>query len=258
MGSFELSRLLRRLHAPRRRPDDRARHRRDLAAELMADHERLHSRKRWTMIKQTPWFRPLLACLCVAVIGVAACNAPTEYEVQMGQHLNLSIPDVAKSGDGLFGQIEDMVQFVENWPDVEGVSVSVNELEGGPVAVDLMVWGQALDGNALAGAVTDEFPALADAEVTIEPLNGTAEGNLGEAFGHAVFDLEITGETVEEIQAQILQQIAEQGFTGDAVVEVHEEDGVQTINVELTDVVEEADGSQGETEDTIVIERIQE
>ena len=210
------------------------------------------------MIKRTPWFRPLLASICVLAVGIAACNAPTEYEVQMGEHLTLSIPEAAKSGDGLFDEIEAMVQFVETWPEVESVSVSVNEVDGGPVTVDLMVWGQALDGDALAAAITDQFPALAGAELSIEPLSGTVEGNLGEAFGHAVFDFEVEGETAEEIQAQILQQLAEQGFAGDATVEVVDEDGVQTINIELTDVVEEEDGSQGETEDKIVIERIQE
>ncbi len=256
MGSSELDRLLRRLHTPRR-SDDRARHRRELVTELTADHQRLHTRKRWTMMKQTPWFRPLLACLGVLMLGVAACNAPTEYEVQMGQHLTLTVPDAAKNGD-LMPQLDQMVTFVEQWPDVEGVSVCVNELEGGPVTTDLMVWGQALDGDALATAITDEFPALADAQVNIEPLAGTVEGNLGDAVGHAVFDLEVTGETAEEIREGILQQIYEQGFSGDAVVEVHEENGVQTVNVELTDVVEEEDGSQGETEDKIVIERIQE
>ena len=46
------------------------------------------------MIKQTPWFRPLLACLSVLIIGVAACNAPTEYEVQMGQMNAAMAPDI--------------------------------------------------------------------------------------------------------------------------------------------------------------------
>jgi len=256
MGSNELDRLLRRLHAPRQ-GEDRTRHRRDLGAELTADHQRLHTRKRWTMMKQTPWFRPLLACLGVLILGVAACNAPTEYEVEMGQHLTLTVPDASKSGE-LMPQLDQIVTFVEQWPDVEGVSVSVNELEGGPVTTDLMVWGQALDGDALVAAIADQFPALAQAQVAIEPLSGVVEGNLGEAFGHAIFDLEVTGETAEEIQAAILQQIYEQGFSGDAVVDVQEADGVQTINIELTDVVEEENGAEGESSDTIVIERIQE
>lgn len=251
MGSSELDRLLRRLHAPRRRDPERERHRRDLAGELVAEHERLHIRKRWTMIKQTPWFRPLLACLSVLVIGVAACNAPTEYEVQMGQHLTLNM-DGAKA---LIGDLQEVVGFVEIQPDVEGVSISVNETDGGVTTADLMVWGQTLDGEALAAAVTAEFPAFADAQVTVEPLSGTVAGNLGDALGHALFDIEVSGETAEEIQAGILAQLAAQGFTGEAVIDVQQSDGVQTINIELTDTVDGADGAQGGTDDVIVIEK---
>ena len=47
----------------------------------------------------------------------------------------------------------------------------------------------------------------------------------------------------------------EQGFDGDAVVEVIDEDGQRTINIELTDIVECDDDVEGETEGVIVIER---
>lgn len=204
------------------------------------------------MIKQTTWFRPVLACLSILILGVAACNAPTEYEVEMGQHLKLTMNDTAKydeAGD-LFAQLEEAVAFAEAYPGVESVSISVNEEDGGPVTVDLMAWGQTLDGEALTVALQAEFPALAGAEITIEPLAGTVEGNLGQAFGHAVFDLEVEGETAEEIRASILQQIYEHGFTGDAVVEVLEADGVQTINIDLNDIQEDGSG----TEDTVIIE----
>ena len=103
-----------------------------------------------------------------------------------------------------------------------------------------MVWGQALDGEALAAAVTARFPELASARIAVEPLSGTVAGNLGDALGHALFDIEVSGDTAEEIQAAILAQLAEQGFTGEAVIDVEQSDGVQTINVELNETVDEA------------------
>ena len=57
----------------------------------------------------------------------------------------------------------------------------------------------------------------------------------------------------EQIREAILQQIAEQGFTGDAIVDVQEADGVQTINIQLNEVSED-DGTATETEDEIVIQ----
>ena len=208
------------------------------------------------MIKQTTWLRPILASFCVLILGVAACNTPTEYEVQMGERLTLTVEDPDKAADlnDLFAQMQLMVAFAENWPGTEGVSMNVNNVEGGPVTADLMVWGQNVDGDALAAALQSEFPVLDGAQFEIEPLEGTAEGNLGDAMGHAIFDLEVEGETAEEIREAILQQIAEQGFTGEAVVDVQEADGIQTINIELNEVSEE-NGAVDKSGDNIVIER---
>ena len=208
------------------------------------------------MIKQTTWLRPVLASFCVLILGVAACNAPTEYEVQMGQQLTITIdrPDKTADLDDLLQELDLMVAFVEDWPGTDGVSVNVNEVDGGPVTVGLMVWGQAIDGDDLAAALQAEFPALDNAQFEIEPLEGTAEGTLIDAMGYAIFDLEVEGETAEEIREAILQQIAEQGFTGEAIVDVQEADGVQTINIELNEVSED-DGTANETEDEIVIQR---
>ena len=139
--------------------------------------------------------------------------------------------------------------------------MNVNVVDGGPVTLALMVWGQGLDSDALQTALVGEFPILAEAEFTVETLEGGVDGNLGEAFGHAVFDFEVSGETAEEVRQQILQQLMEQGFDGDAVVEVIDEDGQRTINIELTDIGEcgegaEGDaGAEGQTEGVIVIER---
>ena len=263
MGSHELDQLLREVHTSRR--EGRPAHRRALEPELSARHARLTSRKkRFHMWKHNPWFRPVIACLALLVLGVAACNAPTQYDVEVGKKLTITFAGAAKaSGDcaDFQAQIEPIVAFVDVWPGADDVLVNINQVEGGPVTLALMVWGQDLNSGALQTSLVEEFPFLADAEFAVETLEGSVEGNLGEAFGHAVFNFEVSGETAEEIRQQILQELAEQGFEGDAVVEVVDEDGQRTINIELTDIGECDDsgegnaGAEGETKDVIVIER---
>ena len=263
MGSHELDRLLREVHTSRR--EGRTAHRSALEQELSARHARLTSRrKRFHMWKHTPWFRPIIAGLALLVIGIAACNAPTQYDVEVGKKLTITFSGATKSGGDCAdfqAEIEPIVAFVDAWPGADDVIVNVNQVDGGPVTLALMVWGQGLDSGALQTALVEEFPILADAEFAVETLEGSVEGNLGEAFGHAVFDFEVSGETAEEIRQQILQEIMEQGFDGDAVVEVIDEDGQRTINIELTDIGEGGDctegdaGAEGETKGVIVIER---
>ena len=210
------------------------------------------------MWKHTPWFRPVIASLALLVIGIAACNAPTQYDVEVGKKLTITFAGATKSdGDcaDFQAEIEPIVAFVDAWPGADDVIVNINAVAGGPVTLALMVWGQGLDSDALQTALVEEFPILADAEFAVETLEGSVEGNMGEAFGHAVFEFEVSGETAEEIRQQILQQLMEDGFEGDAVVEVIDENGQRTINIELTDIVEGDDCAEGETEGVIVIER---
>jgi hypothetical protein len=55
-----------------------------------------------------------------------------------------------------------------------------------------------------------------------------------------VFQMEVDGATEEEIRAQILAQLAEQGVAeGDAVVEVRMEDGQTEIKVQIEQEVED-------------------
>jgi len=211
------------------------------------------------MFKQTTWFRPVVATLAVLVLGIAACNAPTEYDVEMGQQMTITLNNADKDVDfdTLHDQLAAIEQFVANYPGTEALNVNVAETTDGQVSLGLMIWGQDLDGAALQQALVDEFPELAEANFQVDPLEGTVEGNLGEAFGHAVFDLNVEGETAEEIRLQILQQLIEQGFDGDADVQVHmdEESGIQTIDIELTaDVEGEAAAGDSEGGERIIIE----
>jgi hypothetical protein len=245
MRPDRLERILRDLNA--RPTRDAARGRNELAAELLARHEQITSRERG--FKMMFLKRPALVALVLVAVGIGACTVPTETEVEMGQRLTYTL-----SSGGPLEEVRQVKAFVEAQPGVEDVSVAVEEVDGGPTTLDLMVWGRGLDGDRLAGRLADVFPVLADAPPAIEDLSTEVRTSVAEKVGHFVFHFDIRAEgTDEEIREQILQQIYESDFPGEAEVDVNTEGDVTTIDMEMT---HEGDGV--ETEDEMVIEVIRE
>jgi hypothetical protein len=79
-------------------------------------------------------------------------------------------------------------------------------------------------------------PGLASTNVVVEPLNGSVRENILSHLGHEYLglELEVTGETAEEIRQQIMAQMATAGVTGDARVHVETSaDGHKVIKVEV-------------------------
>ncbi len=233
MRNRDLDRLLHAVHSVAPRRDDPARD--ALRLDLVGRHRRAHPRnRRWKIMTHRIWFRPALACLALAALGVAACSTPTEYDVSMGQQLTVALDGAAK--DGGTDTIDQVASWLEGRPGVEGVWVGIEEQADGPLTGKLTVWGQSLDGAALQADLAEAFPGLDGAAVTVQPLEGTAEGSFADALGHAVFGIEVSGDTAEEVRAGILAQLAEQGFTGEAQVDVIDADGQRTVNIDLNDV----------------------
>lgn len=196
------------------------------------------------MNRMSYWTRPALAVMILLALGIAACTVPTSYEVGMGQKLSISLPDKGATCDDLEPAIREISGYLDALPGVEQAGVAVRVM-GGETVIDLMIWGQDLAAGDLEADLRARFPLLADAEIATEELAGTVRGSLAQAFGHAAFGLEVDADTAEEAREQILQQLAAQGFGGDAQVEVVDDaDGRRTIRVELSDscAVDEAGG----------------
>ena len=225
-----LERTLRELHACPTR--DGATGRRDLRAELLARHARTASRRQGGRLRAA-FMRPVLAMLLLAVLGVGACTVPTETDVEMGRRLTWTVADATAPN-----RIGDLVRLVEAQPGVDEVSIREDVAEGGPLVVDLVIWGRGIAVEALCDRVHEAFPELADADLESEPLTTRAETSLAGKLGHEVLhldlDLHVSG-TDAEIRAQILEQIYAGGFDGLADVDVRTEDGVVTVDLEMTE-----------------------
>lgn len=248
MRSADLERILRRLHDRPVRPSTG---RDALADRLAARHEHQYRTGR-TPIMTTLLRKPVLALLLLGLLGVAACTVPTETEVEMGQRLTYSLSpadDSYAQADALLSRVRDVTGYVESYPGVENVSVSVQEVDDGPLSLDLIVWGTGFEPAALERDLAGRFPVLAAADLSAETLSGTVRTSLAEKMGHEWFDISVVQGTPEEMQAAILEQIYANGFAGEADVQVSQDGDLTTIGVELT---QDADGIQ--TEDEMVIE----
>jgi len=107
----------------------------------------------------------------------------------------------------------------------------------GQTVFEIMAWGQGLDAAALEADLRKQVPGLAGTTVDVSPLNGSVRENILSHLGHEYLglELEVSGETADEIRQQILAQMANAGVTGDAQVQVEDlPDGRRQIKVEVT------------------------
>ncbi len=232
---------LKRLHEPDTTHRPRPEHRHDLEGRLLSRYRTNQSRRRRWLVMLNPWNRTArfaLVGLAVIMLGVGACTTSTTTEVDMGKKMAIGFS--AKADVDMISIDTGLSNFLETQPGIENVSVSISETVDGPKLIEVMAWGQDLDGDALVAELRRQVPELEDADISFETLSGTIEESFASKMKRQVFQMEVDGATEEEIRAQILAQLAEQGVAeGDAVVDVHMEDGQTEIKVQIEQEVED-------------------
>lgn len=215
-------------------------HRGRLEAEVLEAYRERYPRHRRLLMMLNPWNRAArlaMAGLAVALLGLGACSTSTTTEVEMGQKLTITMdgPAGGKADDGLKALEGELDRFFAAQPAVEGVSFNLRSMDDRTV-FEVMAWGQGLDGEKLEADLRAQVPGLAGTTVDVSPLSGSVRENLLSHFGHEYLglEMEVTGETAEEIRAQILAQMSAAGVTGDAKVHVEESaDGRRVITVDV-------------------------
>ena len=202
---------------------------------LDAYRDRYPLHRRWLMLLN-PWTRTArlaMAGLAVALLGVGACSTSTTTEVEMGQKMTIGL--TAKSEVDFRAVEADLNRVFSAHPEIEGVNFNLRGIDGQTV-FEIMAWGQDVDAAKLEAELREQVPALAGASVKVEPLNGSVRENLLSHFGHEVLglEMEVSGETADEIRQQILAQMSAAGLSGDAQVQVETTpDGRKLIRVEV-------------------------
>lgn len=210
-----------------------------LEARLLARQRTLYPRKReWTM-NLNPRLHPgraVLALTLLLLVGIGACSVPSSYDVEVGQamaiqfsrHLDGTSPDGP--------ELQELLGHMDGIPGVENVMVNERINQDG-TRLDIMLSGRDIDADRLAADLAERFPMLAQAEISYHPIEQTVEGPLYERLAHDLFgwefEIEVTGDTPEEIRQQILEQLAAEGFDGDADVDVIMDDEAGTVEIKM-------------------------
>jgi hypothetical protein len=176
--------------------------------------------------------RLALAGVLGVAVAVGACVMPAEYPVSLGYGLEITLP--VERWTEL--DPEAIAMHVQEQTGVERIEVRVHRMHhehaGEPSAsaadmrVQLFVFGDAVDPDALLDDLKVSFPVLADAELHDVPLSGTVRGTFGGELSHRFLDVTIDQHGVEEAERQILAALVAEGIAAeDVTVDITEERG---------------------------------
>ena len=189
---------------------------------------------------QTRFARYAFIGLAMLLLGVGACSTQTTTEVEIGKQVSVALDGQLTTPNGektidINARVQEVMQQFSSADGVDGVEVNIEQDGEGHLSLSLMLFGDDLDGETLTAMLRSSFPEMPDAQILVETLEGTIEESWAERLGREVFHFESAGGSDEEIRAQVLQQIYEQGFEGEAEVIVNTEGGEQTIEIIMTE-----------------------
>ncbi|HRI63749.1 MAG TPA: hypothetical protein PK156_05910 [Polyangium sp.] len=214
MLDFELRRSLGRTLEPSTKP--RPEHRAALEQKLLAEFEKRHPREESYKMKKFGMRKMLLVAAAAMMLGIAACAAPADIEVDVGKRVTIEMAEGAKPP----ADPEAIVDIVRGSGSTAQVDLRL-VMENGKPKLQIEVWGNGLSKEVVAEKIRKTVPELANAQIREEVLEGKVHGTLGEKLGHDLLNMDVIDEEdVELAKEQVMKQLAEQGVTGKVDVDV--------------------------------------
>jgi hypothetical protein len=176
--------------------------------------------------------RLALAGVLGVAVAVGACVMPAEYPVSLGYGFEIVLP-VERWAEL---DPEAIAMHVQEQTGVERIEVRVHRMQhehvgeraaaDGGMRMQLFVFGDGVEPDALLDELQASFPVLADAELHDVPLSGTVHGTFGGQLSHRFLDLTIDQHGVEEAERQVLAVLVAEGIAAeDVTVDITEELG---------------------------------
>ncbi len=208
----------------------------ELEARLLARQKTLYPPKKgWTM-NFNPRLHPgrlALAATFMLLLGLGACSMPSSYDVEVGQALAIQF---SKELSGPTPEIEAVLADLGGLPGVEAINVNEQITDQG-VLMDIRLLGRNIDTDQAIAELRSRHPVLVDTEINIVPMEQTVEGPLYEKLGHDFFGMEfaveVSGDTPEEIERNIREQLAADGYDGDLDVDVQMDEDTDGTEIRL-------------------------
>ena len=171
-----------------------------------------------------------LAAAVLLVLMIGACQVPVAVQLNLGQRMHFVVPATPE----IKARVDGLVDTVRGLSRVDKVEVRVRHEGGETMRVTLGVWGEDLDPQAVYEGVVAAYPELEILDRESAPLEATVHTTLGDKLRHDLFQRALDEQSVEEARAAILEQLAADGFQGEAEVVVEEqEEGKRRVEIKL-------------------------
>jgi hypothetical protein len=217
MYDFELRRSLGRVLEPSRKP--RPEHRAALEEKLLDEYQKHYPKEEAYTMKKFGMRKVLLVAAALMMLGVAACAAPADIEVDVGKRVSIELAAGTEPPE----DPEAIVNLVRGTGTTTKVGVRMT-MQNGKGVLEIEAWGEGLSKESIADKIRAAVPSLAKAEIREEVLEGKVRGTLGEKLGHDWLNLDVIDEDdVELAKEQVMKQLAERGVTGKVDVDVQNE-----------------------------------
>jgi len=205
-------------------------HRAALEQELLARFGELHpkSNRERTMGMAMLWRAAVVAGLLAAAGG--ASQAPADYQAEIGKRVT-----VLSDGPLPPDQLKAAVKAVEAAGTYQQVRIRGTQAGDAPMRTTIELFGETAATGDIPAIMRQAAPALAALPITVEPIERTVQGDLGDKVRHLVGMDQLPP---DELARLIEAELREADPSAKVQVQVEQSEGRREVRVEVKKEVE--------------------
>lgn len=155
----------------------------------------------------TVLFRAGVAAGLLAAVGAAASQVPATYQAEVGKHVEIRTAEPPPPG-ALQSAVKAIESGAEGGKREIRVQVRVIREPGAGTLATLDLWGDTIGMDGIPDAIRRAVPELASAAITVRPVEGPVQGDLGGMVGTKVLGDRLSGEQVEATMRRLEAEAA--------------------------------------------------
>jgi hypothetical protein len=166
-------------------------------------------------------------------VGAGASQVPATYQAEVGKRIEIRTPQALPPG-----AVQSAVRAIEGRA-VSGkreiqVRVRVSQEPGKGALVRIDAFGDTIGLEGIPEAIREAAPDLSNAEISVQPVEASVEGDLGGLVGS-----KLLGERLGDAQLTqaVREQLAAEGVKGDVDVNVTTEEADGKVRREVRVIV---------------------
>lgn len=170
-----------------------------------------------------------LASVGVGLAAAAACQVPLDYEREFGASVTCELAREIWPE----GQVDAIAQDLAKQLGADQLALRVHD-DGGPTrSFRVELWGSSADEARVIAALRERAPQIPASACVRTPLAGTVHGTLGGRLGYGLLAIDLDHSDAESTRREILEELARQGMSGAADVQIREVDGKREVQIRI-------------------------